>query len=215
MNIVDSNSTETSSEVSTLLHFPNAQERRFTILVRGGFETVVDEDVYYQIRLVSWRIHKPGKSPLYVCGNIHGKVVFLHHFVLNVPKGSGLKVDHWNGDTLDNRRENLRLCTDSQNQANRSDSRGTSQFKGVHLDRDTGHWVAAICKDRKSIHLGTFETEEDAARAYNAEALSLFGEFACLNLVGDTLTAARRLADREGQFSRVAVPVRVQAIVAA
>ena len=201
----ETNQEVPAMELTGIVGFSKAQGPLYTIPVRGGFETIVDEDVFYQTRLVSWRIHKPGKSPLYVCGNIHGKVVFLHHFVLNVPKGSGLKVDHWNGETLDNRRENLRLCTDSQNQANRSDSRGTSQFKGVHLDRHTGHWVAAICKYRKSIHLGTFATEEDAARAYNAEALSLFGQFACLNLVGDTLTAARRLADREGQFSRVAV----------
>jgi len=93
------------------------------------------------------------------------------------------QVDHINGDTLDNRRANLREATPSQNAQNRrrrADSRHT--FKGVgrsvvpHLP-----WLAAITVAGKARHLGVFETEIEAARAYYLAAAELFGEFARLN----------------------------------
>ena len=97
----------------------------------------------------------------------------------------GLLVDHINGDKLDNRKENLRLVTMSQSNANRGkinfkrkvDKR--SKFIGVSWDRNA--YRAIICKDGKKEYLGRFDIEEDAAKAYNKRALELFGEYARIN----------------------------------
>ena len=89
-------------------------------------------------------------------------------------------VDHINQDPLDNRRQNLRLATRSQNAANLGPyANNTSGYKGVDFNR--GKWRARITQDGVRYFLGTFDTAEDAARAYDQKALELFGEFASLN----------------------------------
>lgn len=91
-------------------------------------------------------------------------------------------VDHVNGDTLDNRRSNLRLCNRSENMANRAKRVGRSRFKGVVYRADRNRWYAQIGHNGRRRFLGSFETEESAAIAYDAAARSLFGSFARLNL---------------------------------
>jgi hypothetical protein len=84
-------------------------------------------------------------------------------------------LDHVNGDPADNRIENLRLATQSQNNANRSPYPGR-RFKGV-IHRG-GRYAARITKNGRAMHLGTYDTPEEAARVYHAKAVSLNGEFA-------------------------------------
>ena len=99
------------------------------------------------------------------------------------PCEPGREVDHVDGNTLDNRRHNLRSVTRSQNSINkRAPKSNTSGFKGVSQVR-TGKWAAYIKKDYQKHHLGTFDTKEEAARAYNRAARQLFGEHALLNEV--------------------------------
>jgi len=93
-------------------------------------------------------------------------------------------VDHINGNTLDNRKQNLRICEQRFNAMNRGTRKPegkTSRFKGVHLDKKSGLWVAAIRKDGHRTSLGYFDREIDAALAYNQAAPEYFGEFAQLN----------------------------------
>jgi len=93
-------------------------------------------------------------------------------------------VDHINGDGLDNRRENLRPATRSQNMANRRKLHGLSQFKGVSwCERDAG-WRARITVGGRQIFLGRFADQESAARCYDAAARAHFGDFAALNFPG-------------------------------
>ena len=94
------------------------------------------------------------------------------------------RTDHVNGLTLDNRRANLREVTSSQNSMNRGAGNGwSSRYKGVHYFRRTGRWRAYITFGRKQKHLGYFSTEREAAEAYNAAAIELFGDFARLNVL--------------------------------
>jgi hypothetical protein len=87
-------------------------------------------------------------------------------------------VDHINHDTLDNRRENIRLATKSQNSANqRKHKDNRSGFKGVRKSHDNG-WSALVCINRKLIYVGTFSTPEDAHVAYMQAAKIYHGEFA-------------------------------------
>lgn len=90
-------------------------------------------------------------------------------------------VDHKNHNTLDNRRRNLRFATQAQQNANRLKHYGGSRFKGVYLRSDGRKWVAQIKTGSKARYLGSFETEELAARAYNREAKKAWGKFAKLN----------------------------------
>ena len=94
----------------------------------------------------------------------------------------GMVVDHIDGNSLNNRRSNLRICTPRQNTANRAKTRnGTSRFKGVHFCTRDRKWRAQIGVDGARRFIGDFDDEVEAARAYDRKAAELFGEFAYLN----------------------------------
>jgi len=119
------------------------------------------------------------------------KTIRMHRFILGLKEGE--LVDHINRDGLDNRRENLRVASHSQNMRNRRLLDGkSSKYRGVVLVRD-GVWVATIGEDGKSIHLGSFTSEEEAAKAYDIAVRSLGDQHAPLNF-----------PDEDGkQFSRL------------
>ena len=108
-------------------------------------------------------------------------MIYLHRLIMDAP--SGEHVDHINGDGLDCRRDNLRLCTNAENRRNQRSNRGHSRFKGVSLNRGNRRrkWQAAISINDKTISLGSYHSETEAARAYNAAAIWHYGEFARLN----------------------------------
>lgn len=93
-------------------------------------------------------------------------------------------IDHINGDKTDNRIENLRLATAHDNAANKASAKGaTSSYLGVSFKTASKAWVAQISKLGKKIHLGIFDNEIAAARAYNEAAIQLHGPFARLNQI--------------------------------
>lgn len=107
----------------------------------------------------------------------------MHRFVIGAKPEQ--HVDHINGDSLDNRKANLRFCTLSQNQQNQKPRKGcTSRYKGVNFNKCTGVWIARInFPKNERAFLGQFHDEEDAAIAYNVAAQILYGDFAWLNPV--------------------------------
>ena len=101
----------------------------------------------------------------------------LHRLIMNCPKG--MTIDHINHDKLDNRKSNLRICTQSENSQNIGKKKtNTSGYKGVSLDKNTGKWRASIMKNRKSYVIGNYNTPEEAHAAYCKTAKELHGEFA-------------------------------------
>jgi hypothetical protein len=93
------------------------------------------------------------------------------------------QIDHINGDRSDNRISNLREATHAENTRNKSSAAGSSsKYLGVHWSQNAQKWKSGIWHDGKQIHLGTFSSDVDAARAYDAEALRLRGQFAKVNL---------------------------------
>ena len=112
-------------------------------------------------------------------------------FMQNViyPPPEGMIVDHINGDSLDNRRENLRHVTWMQNTRNRkSHSNTSSKYKGVTRRNDNGRWRAQIGANYKHYNLGTYATEEEAAKAYNEASVKYHGEFGRLNKLEEEIS---------------------------
>ena len=150
-------------------------------LTQGKFALVDDADYDWLVRY-EWQALKETNSGLWyasrsywVDGRTYG--FKMHRQIMGLSKGDGKRVDHINGDRLDNRRCNLRLATHAENCRNRKNhSNNTSGFKGVH--RQKNRWRALIRVDGKSKFLGSFLTPEDAHAAYCAAARKYFGEFA-------------------------------------
>lgn len=106
----------------------------------------------------------------------------LHRLVMNEPKD--MSVDHINGNKLDNRKSNLRVCTHQQNLCNQKlNTRNKSGFKGVSWNKIRNKWETSIMYNQKHIFGGYFDKKELAAIKYNDLAVSLFGVFANINKI--------------------------------
>lgn len=145
-----------------------------------GMYALVDKEDVYKVSPGRWTVTSKGYTT-YASGRLEGERSkrLLHRVILDPPPG--MVIDHINGDGLDNRRSNLRITTQSGNMANARSLRGSSRFKGVSFAKGRGKWQAHIRLDGKSVSLGRFDSEEDAARAYDAAARDAFGEFALTN----------------------------------
>lgn len=135
---------------------------------------LIDLDDVDIVKQYKWRIKDNG----YVLTDIKGsnKKILLHRFIMDCPKD--MVVDHINHNRLDNRKENLRICTQQQNTLNRNKtSKNTSGIVGVWWYKQTNKWAAQIQVNSARIHLGYFNTKEEAADARKQAELEYFGEY--------------------------------------
>ena len=155
-------------------------------LTQGKFAIVDAEDYEFLIQF-KW-CYNTGYAVRATWDKINKKtgIIYLHRFLITTKKGE--IVDHINGDRLDNRKCNLRLCTHVQNIYNCGMSKNnTSGFKGVYWHKRSKAWRAKICHNRKTIVLGEFKTAKEAAVAYDEAALKCHGEFAVTNKMLGTI----------------------------
>lgn len=161
---------------------------KLTLTGQGGVVrgyTLVDVADLALVLQYRWCWRRSGRGGAYAAAYVPGgtpRLQSMHQMLLRDQLQAGYEGDHRSGDTLDNRRENLRVATHQQNCFNKTRStKNTTGYKG--LQRTRYGWTASIKAEGKNHHLGTFPTPETAALAHNEAAVRLHGEFAHLNEV--------------------------------
>lgn len=135
---------------------------------------IVSEEDFYRVSMIMWYLHFG-----YARHNKHG---MMHRFILGLEKDDETKVDHIDGDGLDNRRENLRFATMTENAQNRTKQKETSsQYRGVSWHKRIRKWAIQINTGGGNRHLGYHTDEEKAARRYDKEAIKSGSDFWRLN----------------------------------
>lgn len=145
-----------------------------------GFVAVVDTADYALVTQYDWWPHRPNPALTYAHTGFTKQdgtrqVWFMHRLIMGHPNA---QVDHIDGNGLNNRRSNLRLATPSQNMGNAGPWRGR-KYRGAF--QEAGRWRSRIQVDGKRVSLGSFTTEEEAARAWDEAAFEAWGDYARLN----------------------------------
>jgi hypothetical protein len=157
-----------------MIQVPIPSAQKFALISEEDADLVLSKSWFLRDGYPSTNIHKNGKR---TC-------VFMHRLIMFGLSENDLLVDHVDRDRLNNTRENLRVCTNSQNQANRTTPKNNSSgYKGVRWLSKTQKWQAMIKVNNRVHCLGCYRNPKNAARAYNKAALHFFGEFAYLNEV--------------------------------
>jgi hypothetical protein len=153
-----------------------------TITLSDDIHVTIDDDDFDRVAKINWVPVLCGKKTkkVYVMGWCKEKKRNFYMHRLLTMANSGQLVDHINGNPLDNRKANLRICTPTENCGNMRCNVGKSGFRGVEKTR-SGKFRAYIQMHYKNMHLGVKETAEEAARLYDFAAIRHFGEFATLN----------------------------------
>lgn len=185
---------------------PPADKAFYYIPLTQGQYALVDAEDYERVSRHKWCLSRAG-GRLYAQRRYRGKTQRMHQFLMDPPPGK--VVDHKDGNGLNNRRCNLRICDQHQNLWNqRKSKRGVSPYVGVYryAHRPDKWFVRIECNGDKT-HRGSFDSEIDAARARDHLAVQRFGEFAHLNLP-DEWPPERRAAVIAEAASRAAQSVK-------
>lgn len=158
------------------------------IKLTRDMEAIVDDADYKWLSKYNWHVTPLGPNKdRWVAqrtgrnGERKGNYA-MHREIMGLKIGDGVIVDHINRNTLDNRRDNLRIVTPSQSVCNRGPNKG-KKYKGVFWREDFQRYIAEIKINRKKIFIGQFKNELDAVRAYNKKAKEIHGDYAYINPV--------------------------------
>lgn len=146
--------------------------------LKTGISWIMDIEDLPLLGKTSWCIDSLG----YICGTIKSGTVRLHTLIMN--SSNEIRVDHKDGNKLDVRKSNLRLCSHAENNRNQAKrSNNLSGYKGVSHHKKSNKWRARIGINRRYIYLGSHDTPKKAAIAYNKAAIKYHGDFARLNII--------------------------------
>lgn len=154
------------------------------INLKSGFKILLDDEDFDLVKGFKW--HAAIQSNNYYARtgikNKDGKWerIEMHRMIMGCSKGDGKIVDHKDRNTLNNQKSNLRFCTIAENVRNRTPRNGR-KYLGVRLNKQNT-WTASIGYKYKTVYLGVFKSEIEAAKAYDKAAKEYHGEFANLNL---------------------------------
>lgn len=152
------------------------------ITLTQGKVAIVDDDDFEQLNAFKWYAIRNSRNYLYAARGVweKGKArqILMHRVIMNTP--IGMLTDHVNGNSLDNRKENLRICTNQQNLRNRKNPNKNNklEIKGVHWCQSNKKFQATIQVNGKTIHLGFYNVLGDADSAYRFAEEKHFGIFA-------------------------------------
>lgn len=149
------------------------------IQLTQGKHAIVEDQDYPLVSQYKWIYSSKGYAITHNPQN-NKQWIWMHRLIMSTPKD--LQTDHINGNKLDNRRSNLRICTSSQNRVNIIHPiNSTSTFRGVSWNKEKNRWSSQIQVNNKRILIGRFNNERHAAIAYDLWARDIFGEFSLLN----------------------------------
>ena len=155
------------------------------IMLSHNLSALVDDEDYEGLSKFKWHLGTKRCGNQYAIRRIYvnGKksTTTMHQDILKTPKG--MCTDHINGNGLDIRKCNIRICSPRENCMNRKPQGGTSKYKGVSLHSKGGKWKCRIKTKGKIYNLGHYDSEKEAARKYNEVASMMFGQFARLNMI--------------------------------
>ena len=166
---------------------PKDPEIRYIPLTQGEV-AMVDAEDYEELSRYKWYVTRHSGNK-YACRR--GKTILMHRVIMKARKG--MVVDHIDGNGLNNRRCNLRVCTRAQNACNRRPTGSRSGFRGVE-QKGNGRYVAVVGHQRKRNRAGVFSDPVEAARARDRLARQLHGEYAWLNLPEEVEPGGRIIA---------------------
>lgn len=155
------------------------------IVLTKNFVAHVDDEDFEKLNCMSWYAGKCGNK-IYAKSDTRFELTrirrYMHRFILNIID-SKIKVDHIDGDTLNNQKNNLRTCSQQENIRHRSGTRkgNTSGYRGVFWNKKSVNmkkpWIATITVNHKSKYLGSFSNAEEAAKAFDDAAIEIYGSF--------------------------------------
>lgn len=144
---------------------------------KGKYFALIDDEDFEAINKIDWCCTGHYGVCDYAHARIKGKLISMHRYILKSDKGE--YTDHKNRNGLDNRKENLRICSQSQNQYNRKKQvNNTSGFKGISWHKKSKKWQVNLRIPGKQLYFGLYSNKEKALEVYNQNIKRICGEFA-------------------------------------